>query len=64
MMTSPPAAVGPDTVLLVVRQLLNNQPPTGASPSAVKQWRHDIDQLVIATINTPHQEGRCQPSAQ
>jgi hypothetical protein len=60
----PPAAVGPDTALLAARQLLNNPPPARASPSAAKQWRHDVDQLIIAAINTPHQEGRCQPSAQ
>jgi hypothetical protein len=64
MMTSPPPAVGPDAALLAVRQLLNNPPPVGASPSAAEQWRHDVDQLVIAVINTPHQEGRHQPSAQ
>jgi hypothetical protein len=33
-------------------------------PSAVEQWHHDVDQLTIAAINTPHWEGRCQPSAQ
>jgi hypothetical protein len=64
MMASPPAAVGPDGALLAVHQLLNNPPLTGASPSAAEQWHHDVDQLVITTINTPHREGRCQPSAQ
>jgi hypothetical protein len=64
MMASPPAIVGPDTTLLAAHQLLNNPPPVGASPSAAEQWRHDVDQLVIATINMPHREGRCQPSAQ
>jgi hypothetical protein len=63
-MASPPVAVSPDAVLLVVCQLLNNPPPVRASPSAAEQWHHDVDQLVIAAINTPHQEGRCQPSAQ
>jgi hypothetical protein len=60
---SPPAAVGLNTVLLAVRQLLNNPPPTGASPSVAEQWRHDVDQLVVTAINMPHREGRCQPSA-
>jgi hypothetical protein len=32
------------------------------SPLAVEQWHHDVDQLVIATIDTPHREGRRQPS--
>jgi hypothetical protein len=57
------AAVGPDAALLAARQLLNNPPPTGASPSAAEQWRHDVNQLVIAAINTPHHEGQHQPSA-
>jgi hypothetical protein len=64
MMASPPAAVGPDGALLAVHQLLNNLPPAGASPSAAEQWHHDVDQLIITAINTPHREGRCQPSTQ
>jgi hypothetical protein len=56
--------VGLDTALLAACQLLNNPPPTGASPSTAEQWRHDVDQLVVTTINTPHHEGRCHPSAQ
>jgi hypothetical protein len=59
-----PVAVGLDVALLAARQLLNNPPPTGASPSVVEQWHHDVDQLVVAAINTPHREGRCQPSVQ
>jgi hypothetical protein len=61
---SPPTVVGLDAALLAARQLLNNPPPTGASPSAVEQWCHDVDQLVVAAINTPHHEGWRQPSAQ
>jgi hypothetical protein len=61
---SPLAVVGPDAALLAVCQLLNIPPSAGASSSAVEQWRHDVDQLIIATINTPHCEGRRQPSAQ
>jgi hypothetical protein len=61
---SPPAAVGLDAALLAARQLLNNPPPTGVSSSAAEQWRHDVDQLVVAAINTPHREGWRQPSAQ
>jgi hypothetical protein len=56
--------VGLDAALLAVRQLLNNPPPVGASPSTAEQWHHDVDQLIIAAINTPHREGRCQPSVQ
>jgi hypothetical protein len=64
MTASPPAAVGPDATLLAVHQLLNNPPPVEVSPSAAEQWHHDVDQLIIAVINTTHREGRCQPSAQ
>jgi hypothetical protein len=64
MMTSPPVAVGLDVALLAARQLLNNPPSVGASPSAAEQWRHNVDQLVITAINTTHREGRCQPYAQ
>jgi hypothetical protein len=46
--------VGLDAALLAARRLLNNPPPTTASPSAAEQWRHDVDQLIVATINTPH----------
>jgi hypothetical protein len=60
----PPAAVGPDAALLAARQLLNNPPPPGASPSAAEQWCHDVDQLIISAINTPHREGQCQQSPQ
>jgi hypothetical protein len=61
---SPPAVVGPDATLLAVCQLLNNAPSARASPSVAEQWRDDVDQLIIAAINMPHWEGRCQPSAQ
>jgi hypothetical protein len=64
MTASPPAVVGPDAVLLAVHQLFNNPPPVGASPLVAEQWRHDVDQLIIAAINTPPREGRRQPSAQ
>jgi hypothetical protein len=55
---------GIDIVLLAVRQLLNNPPPSEALPSAAEQWRHDVNQPVVATINMPHRERRLQPSAQ
>jgi hypothetical protein len=55
--------VGPNAVLLAACQLLNNPPSAEASPSAAEQWRHNVDRLVIAAINT-HREGRRQPSVQ
>jgi hypothetical protein len=54
---------GADATLLAVRQLLNNPPPSGASPSAAEEWHRNVDQLVVAAINTPLHERRCQPSA-
>jgi hypothetical protein len=32
--------------------------------SAAEQWHQDVDQLVTVAINTPHRDGRHQPSAQ
>jgi hypothetical protein len=61
---APSVIAGADATLLVARQLLNNPPPSGASPSAAEEWRRNVDQLIIATINTPLHERRCQPSAQ
>jgi hypothetical protein len=61
---APSVVAGADATLLVARQLLNNPPPSGASPSAAEKWRYNIDQLVVAAINTPLHERRCQPSAQ
>jgi hypothetical protein len=61
---APATVVGVDTTLLAACQLLNNPPLSGASPLAAEQWRHDVDQLVVAAINTRPQERRCQPSAQ
>jgi hypothetical protein len=59
MTASPPATLGPDAALLAARQLLNNPPPVEASPSTSEQWHHDVDQLVIAAINTPYRDKRC-----
>jgi hypothetical protein len=48
---------GVEAPLAVAHRLLNNPLSVHASPSAVEQWCHDIDQLVVAAINTPHHEG-------
>jgi hypothetical protein len=61
---APSVVAGADVTLLAARQLLNNPPPFGASPSAAEEWRHNVDQLVVAAINTPLHERRCQPSVQ
>jgi hypothetical protein len=61
---APSVVAGADATLLAARQLLNNPPPSGASPSAVEEWHRNVDQLVVAAINTPLHERRCQPSTQ
>jgi hypothetical protein len=47
---------------MAARQLLNNPPPPHTSPSVAEQWRHNIDQLIVAAINTPPHRGRQPPS--
>jgi hypothetical protein len=55
MVATPPTAVAAKATLVATHQLLNSPPPSHTSPSAVEQWCHDIDQLVVAAINTlPH----------
>jgi hypothetical protein len=51
---APSVVAGADATLLEARQLLNNPPPSEASPSAAEEWRCNVDQLVVAAINTPH----------
>jgi hypothetical protein len=60
---APSVVAGTDVTLLAACQLLNNPPPSGASPSAAEEWRRNVNQLVVAAINTPLHERRCQPSA-
>jgi hypothetical protein len=51
----PPPGASPEATLKEARQLLHNPPGSHASPSAAKQWSHDVDQLIVAAINTlPH----------
>jgi hypothetical protein len=69
---TPPPTMGVEATLVVAHRLLNNPPSAHASSSATEQWHHDVDQLVVATINTLHHEGgrqelaaahSCSPSA-
>jgi hypothetical protein len=54
----PPLGAGPEATLEAACQLLPNPPGSHASPSAAEQWRHDVDQLIVTTINTsPHEGG-------
>jgi hypothetical protein len=61
---APSMVAGADATLLAARQLLNNPPPSGASPSAAEEWRRNVDRLIVAAINMPLHERRCQPPAQ
>jgi hypothetical protein len=52
-----PPGAHPEATLEVVHQLLHNPPGLHASSSVAEQWHHDINQLIITTINTtPHEE--------
>jgi hypothetical protein len=54
---TPPGA-GPGATLVAAHQLLCNPPSAHTSLSAVEQWHHEIDQLVVTAINTtPHGGG-------
>jgi hypothetical protein len=53
----PLPVAGVEATLVVAYQLLNNPPLEHTSPSAAEQWCHDVDQLIVAAINTPHHEG-------
>jgi hypothetical protein len=50
---TPPPAAGPEATLVTTRALLNNPPGSDASSKAAEQWRINVDQLIIAVINTP-----------
>jgi hypothetical protein len=52
MVRPPLAVVDAGTTLTTAHRLLNNPPSVHTSPSAVEQWRHDVNQLIVATINT------------
>jgi hypothetical protein len=55
----PPLGAGPEAMLEVACQLLHNPLGPHALPLAVEQWHHDVDQLIITTINTlPHRRGQ------
>jgi hypothetical protein len=61
---TPLPAEGVEATLVAARWLLNNPPSAHTSPLAIEQWRHNVDQLIVAAINTPHHEGgRQEPTA-
>jgi hypothetical protein len=47
-----PSGAGPEGTLEATRTLLRNPLGPGASLSEAKQWHHDVNQLVVAMINT------------
>jgi hypothetical protein len=57
MVWTPSLAVGVEATLVTAHRLLNNPPLAHASPSVTEQWHHNVDQFVVAGINTPHHEG-------
>jgi hypothetical protein len=61
---APPTVASIDATLLAAHRQLNNPPLSEASPSAAEQWHHDVDQLIVTTINTSPQERQRQPSTQ
>jgi hypothetical protein len=64
MVWTPPPVAGVEATLVAARWLPNNPPLAHASPSVVEQWHHDVDQLIIAAINTSHHErGWQEPAA-
>jgi hypothetical protein len=58
MMAVMPPGAGLEATVEAAHQLLHNLPGPHASPSATEQWRHDIDQLIVAAINTSPHGGR------
>jgi hypothetical protein len=46
-------AIGPEGMLGAARALFHNPLGPRASPSIAEQWCHNVDQLIVATINTP-----------
>jgi hypothetical protein len=60
---TPLPVMGVEATQVATRRLLNNPPSMDASPSAAEEWHHDVDQLVVTAINTPHHEGGWQESA-
>jgi hypothetical protein len=52
-----PPSASPEATLEAAHALIHNPLGLHASPSAAKQWHHDIDQLIVAAINTPPRGG-------
>jgi hypothetical protein len=62
MVVTPLPVAATEATLVAACQLLNNLPAPDASPLAAEQWRHNVDYLIVAAIDTPHHGGRKQLS--
>jgi hypothetical protein len=47
-----PLGADPEATLEAAHQLLHNPPGPHFSPSAAEQWHHDINRIIITSINT------------
>ena len=52
-----PAQAAPSEPLAAGRELLRNPPDLAASPDVMRQWRDDIDRLIILAQATPGSTG-------
>ena len=47
-----PAQAAPSEPLAAARELLRNPPDLAASPDVMRQWRDDIDRLIILAVGS------------
>ena len=52
-----PAQVAPSEPLAAARELLRNPPELAVSPDVMRQWRDDLDRLIILAQATPGSTG-------
>ena len=52
-----PAQAAPSEPTAAARELLRNPPDLAASPDVMRQWRDDIDRLIILAQDTPGSTG-------
>jgi hypothetical protein len=50
---TPSPGASPEATLVTACALLNNLPDTEASPEVAEQWHINVDQLIVAAINSP-----------
>jgi len=47
-----PAQAAPSEPIAAARELLRNPPDLAASPDVMRQWRNDIDRLIILAVGS------------